>query len=415
METLSKLVCVVMGQNCDKFIKMCIQSIHNADAIIYLDGGSKDKTLEIIKEFGNVLILENKWDKTDKVMNGKQRNFYLNYLKNNFQGWWALVLDADEIVENLDKVKEFINQSQNEDFGALCVKMRHFIGSLGWEDASRETHYVPNRLFRIDKAIDYPLHSHPILNTEGIVTTTECTTIFHLGHLPIEYMIYIVNRSKQHKEDSIIHDRQFLDWWQNAHLFGKYPTKEINPREVPKLIYEGLGIDFDEIYSSQEQIEFKHHLMVKSWNDYFKPKSVLDLGCGRGCYLYYWNWFVEEAIGLEINKWAIKNAFVPNIKEGDIAHGFILPFTPELTTCIDVLEHLNDKDLNLALSNLAQLEGKFIFSIPFIGDPNLQADKTHKQFKTKEEWIKLIESHGIKIKETPKDWLFHEQIIIGEK
>ena len=40
---------------------------------------------------------------------------------------------------------------------------------------------------------------------------------------------------------------------------------------------------------------------------------------------------------------------------------------------------------------------KFIFSIPFIGDPNLMNDRTHKQFMTKEQWIQKIESFGIKL------------------
>ena len=58
---------------------------------------------------------------------------------------------------------------------------------------------------------------------------------------------------------------------------------------------------------------------------------------------------------------------------------------------------------------------KFLFSIPFIGDPNLDNDKTHIQKKTKEDWIELIESYGIKLEEVPLHFLFREQILIGRK
>jgi hypothetical protein len=101
--------------------------------------------------------------------------------------------------------------------------------------------------------------------------------------------------------------------------------------------------------------------------------------------------------------------------QGDITQGIASPFTPELITMIDILEHLDDKELGDVLGYVSIIGKKFLFSIPFLGDPNLEADKTHKQFKTKDEWIKLIESHGIKIKETPNDWLFRDQILVGEK
>ena len=125
-----------MGQNCEKFIGMCLESVKDADAIVYCDGGSTDKTLNILTSWDfstltkekNKIIIENKWNSEDKAMNGKQRNFYLKYLKENYPNDWCLCLDADEVVENLSKIKEFI-QLANE--GIYSVKMRHFIGNLG--------------------------------------------------------------------------------------------------------------------------------------------------------------------------------------------------------------------------------------------------------------------------------------------
>lgn len=39
MSDKQRLVCVVMGQNCDKFIGMCLDSVKDADDIVYCDGG----------------------------------------------------------------------------------------------------------------------------------------------------------------------------------------------------------------------------------------------------------------------------------------------------------------------------------------------------------------------------------------
>ena len=417
---MEKLVVVIMGQNCEKFIGMSIKSVKDADQIIYCDGGSIDNTMlkisstEILNNINTVRI-HNKWNPEDKAMNGKQRNFYLQYIKETYPDYWCLVLDADEMVEDLSKIKEYI---QIVSPGIYNVKMRHFIGNLGWEDATHPVHFVPGRLFKISEAQGYPLHSHPVV--EGILLG-ECdkTTIWHMGHLPIEYMKYILKRYGQHKEDSIIHDDNFLRWWRDAHLYGRYPVKQINPREIPKIILDELGIDSDEVYSNQENIELKHIMMVKQWKDFFHPSSVLDLGCGRGCYLYFWKWFLPTNIlGIDINSWAVHNGFTSEIMIGDISD--IELFNPkisnfDLITAIDVLEHLTDVQLDRTLKNMFNYGHKFIFSIPFLDDSNLYTDKTHKQFHGKQWWVDTIESHGIKILDTPKDWLFANQIIVGVK
>ena len=64
------------------------------------------------------------------------------------------------------------------------------------------------------------------------------TTIWHLGHLPVEYLDYILRRYKQHTNDSIIHHLEFLKQWKLGHLFGQYPQRQINPIELHKKLYE---------------------------------------------------------------------------------------------------------------------------------------------------------------------------------
>ena len=52
---MTKLVCVIIGQSCEKTIGMCLEAIKDADKIIYVDGGSNDKTLDIVGDKAKIL------------------------------------------------------------------------------------------------------------------------------------------------------------------------------------------------------------------------------------------------------------------------------------------------------------------------------------------------------------------------
>ena len=405
----NKLIVVIMGQDCERFIGMCLESVKDADVIVYCDGGSTDNTVELVGKINpHVEYIRNKYNQEDKTMNGKQRNFYLDYIKKNYPNDWALCIDADEVVEDIDNIKEFIQSAGD---GLYSVHMRHFHNDLGHEDATQERHYVLNRLFKISEADTYPEVEHPVLygKVEG---KTDCTTIWHLAH--INHVFNIKGRYEKNIKHSNIHTSEFLDNWKDAHMLGQYPNKPVSVLDVPDVILNYFHINKDKYYFANRGIELKHPMMVKQWNDYFKPESVLDLGCGRGPYLYFWRWFVEKSWGIEISNWAVNNQFIHGILEGSIVDESKYNNT-DLITSVDILEHLNDEDLDKTLKNISKHGKQFLFSIPFIGDPNLEKDKTHVQKKTKEEWIKLIESYGIKIKPTPEDWMFKEQILVGKK
>ena len=55
------LIAGVMGQNADRFLSMCFESLKNADKIIYIDGGSNDNSIKIAKYYG-AEIIENKYN-----------------------------------------------------------------------------------------------------------------------------------------------------------------------------------------------------------------------------------------------------------------------------------------------------------------------------------------------------------------
>lgn len=417
---MNKLIVVIMGPGNKNFINMCVDSVKNADKILYYTSSPEkvEKQIDDLEAYktNKIEVFYNSWNEKDKSTNAKSRNLYLSHLKKEYPDDWCLVIDEDEILEDISKIYKFINLATP---GLYSVKMRHLIGNLGWEDATNPVHFVPHRLFKISEAAEYPLHSHPVLlPVSNEVTCANCqvTTIWHLGHLPVEYMDYILKRYKQHSNDSVIHTQDFLHKWKMSHLLGMYPIRQVNPLDLPKQLLERYEIDKDEFYFINRGVEVKHFIMVKQWLDYFKNKEVLDCGCGRGPYMFAWNMYGVKANGFDISKYAVThsllgngNIWIGNVLEEPISLKF------ELVTAIDLLEHLKYDDLDLALKNISKMTKKnVLFSIPFIGDPNLENDNTHVIKETKDWWLDKLEEYFI-IEDAPKNWLFGEQLLIGRK
>jgi len=410
---MAKLIVVIMGPGNDNFINMCYDSVKTADDVLYFSS-NPDK----IKNYLHIKVFNNFWDEKDKATNGKARNIYLNYLKEHYPNDWCLVLDEDEIVEDLDKIKEFVNEEPLNNI--FSVKMRHLVGNLGNEDATNPIHWVPHRLFKISEVISYPLQSHPVLIPKDVNKIGNCaeTTIWHLGHLPVKYLDYILKRYKQHTNDSIIHNPIFLNQWKMSHLFGAYPTKPVNPIELPIQLCKRYEIDKEEFYfQTRQTLETKHFMMVRQWLDKFNPKTVLDVGCGFGLFGHAIK-TVEPKIkytGVEISKYVADRW---NFKSMELIHDDIRNVTIDkkydLILFLDILEHLDYEGLDKVLKNTCKSGNNFIFSIPFIGDPNLESDETHIIKEDKIWWIKKLNKY-FKIENAPKEWLFNHQFLIGKR
>lgn len=175
-------------------------------------------------------------------------------------------------------------------------------------------------------------------------------------------------------------------------------------------------MDYTEEYYKGRPLEQKHLIETPIWVDYFNPEKVLDVGCGHGMRVIAFNYYEVDCQGFDFLE-AIKTTphleIKDKLKEGNILN---IPYqeTFDLVIVYDVLEHLEEEDLDKALSELKRVCSKHIlFSIPFIGDPNLLLDKTHKIFKSKEWWNYKLEEY-FNIKETPDNFLYKPQLLIGE-
>ena len=83
---------VVIGLNVEQFLSSCLQSIYNLDypreflEVIYVDSGSKDKTLDILKRFPSVKVI-------------KLRTHQPNAAKGRNAGWQAAKHDLVQFVD----------------------------------------------------------------------------------------------------------------------------------------------------------------------------------------------------------------------------------------------------------------------------------------------------------------------------
>ena len=408
-----KLNIAYIVENDEDLFKLSFQSINKADNIIIVDG-RQDNSKSVYENLTKVKVIYSKYPHDDKGADGKQRNFYLKYLQENHLGEWCLVLDADEVVDNQEQIIETINFMEEHNMECASIKMRHLVGNLSAEDSTIETHFVPCRLFKVTKDLSYDENEHPVLKgfKNHIKMTLFC--IWHFGYS--REVFTLLRKYKNHCLKSTSHTPQFLTWWYHAHLFGEFPTKKVDFAELPEIIKTHFLINSDYLYFRNRGFELKHAEMSKQWKDYFKPINLLDLGCGRGCYLRYLENNGFGCVGLEKSYFAIQN----KLCESTIILGDITEFTEDLkyhdlVLCLDILEHLTEEELDIALENIFQYGKRFVFSIPFLGDPNLEADKTHKIFKSKDWWIDRIKQAGFKIIETPEFFYFKEQMVVATK
>jgi len=92
-------ICIIV-KNEERIIARCLESIRDlSDDIIIVDSFSKDKTIEIAKQFNNINIFQNKWHGYSI-----QRNFAHTKAKYD----WIFWFDADEVIS-----KELYNELKN--------------------------------------------------------------------------------------------------------------------------------------------------------------------------------------------------------------------------------------------------------------------------------------------------------------
>ena len=168
--------------------------------------------------------------------------------------------------------------------------------------------------------------------------------------------------------------------------------------------------------------EPKHYWDALLWLEHFKPKTVLDIGCGLGHRVgaIQWNDPSVSVEGCDISTEGIKKAkkMYPEckFKVSDILKLDYEDNFADLIICYDVFEHLEPQEAVDAIGELCRVSKKWVLaSICYNTDPNYPLDPTHKTCKTRDWWFHHFERRDMINEETPRDFPFYGQISIWRK
>ena len=124
--------------------------------------------------------------------------------------------------------------------------------------------------------------------------------------------------------------------------------------------------------------------------DKFKPKSVVDFGCGSGSYLYFFSKLgVNKLKGFEGSQNAIELALIDKkyIDRCDITKKIELDETYDVCVCFEVAEHLDEDCVDMFLDNLCSSSATILFTAA----PPGQGGRHHVNLKPSQYWIQKFE------------------------
>jgi len=223
-----KLSACLISLDSEEWIDLTLQSIIDVvDEIIIVDGGSTDRTLEIIDSFDNnkIKVFHRKWNDDW----GDQRQFALD----NATGDWILQIDTDEILDDSGFQLRDLAESDTTD----CYNLQyiHFIRDFGHIDTTVPTHIGLHRFFKKLLSVKYPNGMHELaMSNEWREAKDVPIKIWHLGYT--RSIKTIMDKIKQQRLYSKMHPPAYLDEWFKCHIFGE---------DSPSILTVGKFADFE--------------------------------------------------------------------------------------------------------------------------------------------------------------------------
>ncbi|MBI3398713.1 MAG: glycosyltransferase family 2 protein [Deltaproteobacteria bacterium] len=136
---MQKLSVTIITLNEESNIRLCLESVKWADEILVSDSGSSDKTVEICKEYGAKVFID-QW-----LGFGKQKNLIAGRAQNN----WILNIDADERITP-DLRAEIETALSNGEYQGYYISRKNFFGDTWIRHCGWHPDYNL-RLYRKDK------------------------------------------------------------------------------------------------------------------------------------------------------------------------------------------------------------------------------------------------------------------------
>ncbi len=201
--TREKISVLLPTGNSEKIIRDCLEALKWADEILVVDSYSKDRTLDICREYG-ARILQHEY-----VQSAKQKNWAIPQCTHD----WVFQVDTDEIVEPALRAEiEQVLTNPPADVDGYRINFKHFV--LGkWV---REVGLYPEyhlRLFRksVGRFEDKEVHAH--VKVPGRVVTLR-NHILHYGMPSIGKQLGNIDRYSRYQADELKKRGKRFHWSQ---------------------------------------------------------------------------------------------------------------------------------------------------------------------------------------------------------
>lgn len=197
-----KLSAIIIALNEEKMIGDCLASLSGwVDEVIIVDGGSKDKTVDIARKLGAKVFISPFEDFA------AQRNYGLAKASGN----WVLYIDADERVtpELVESIKYQVSSIKNTDFSAYRIKRKNFYLE------NHEWPYVEKleRLIKKDKLKGWYGELHESPQIDGSVGELD-GFLLHYTHRDLSAMLVkTIEWSKTEAELRFKSGHPAMTWW----------------------------------------------------------------------------------------------------------------------------------------------------------------------------------------------------------
>jgi glycosyltransferase involved in cell wall biosynthesis len=206
---MNKISIIIITKDEEKNISDCLKSVEWADEIILVDSESKDKTVELAKEFTKKIFVR-KWEGY-----APQKRYALNLAKNE----WVLSLDADERVT--PELKDEILKFDPGQYSGFKIRRKNFllkkeITSCGWEKDFQL------RLLKKDKASLSDRLVHEKFIVDGLVNTLKNPMLHYTFASFSEYLNKINNYTSLKAQELFRRKKRVGAWTIFSHTVSAF-------------------------------------------------------------------------------------------------------------------------------------------------------------------------------------------------